>query len=102
SDDPLDLKHWRIPDGLTIGPGEFLVFFADDDGTQGPLHTNFQLSQSGEVVLLVDTDGSTIIDLMVFDQQIEDVSFGRFPDGTDEPGFDTLPTPGSANRSHAG
>ncbi len=97
TDDPLDFQQWQIPAGVTIGPGEYLVFLADDDGTQGPLHTNYQLSRTGESVILIDTDGETVIDEVTFDYQFDDVSFGRYPDGADTWGFHDLPTPGAAN-----
>ncbi len=101
TDDLLDLQQWAFGRGVTIGPGEYLIVFADDDGTQGPTHTNYKLSKSGEAVALVDRDGMTIIDSIVFDGQIDDVSFGRFPDGGDTWGFHESATPGSANSPHA-
>ena len=97
TDDSLDLTHWRIAPGVMIGAGEHLVFFADDDGTQGPLHTNFQLSQNGEILTLVDADGTTIIDSIEFDAQTTDVSFGRTSDGDGTWGFQTSPSPGGSN-----
>ena len=60
SDDFLDLQQWQIPAGVIIGADSYLVFLADDDGTQGPLHTNYQLSRTGEQIALVDVDGETI------------------------------------------
>lgn len=100
TDDVLRLAKWRIAPGVVIGSGQWLVFLADDDGTQGPLHTNFNLSASGEAIALVDADGQTILDAIVFDAQEEDVSFGRFPDGADDWGFHLMPTPGTENLGH--
>jgi hypothetical protein len=85
---------------MSIGPGEFLVFYLDDDGTQGPLHANFQLSRSGETISLVDADGKTIIDSITFGTQAVDVSYGRYEDGAETWGFHQSPTPGSANSPH--
>ena len=97
SDDPLDLTKWSFADGTVLEPGHFLVVLADDDGTQGPLHTNYQLSQSGETILLVDADGTTILDSIEYGPQIPDVSFGRSPDGTGSWDFHIAPTPGAQN-----
>jgi hypothetical protein len=100
SDDPLDLTQWRIAAGTTVDAGQRIILYADDDGTQGPTHTNFKLNGNGEAILLVSDDGETIIDSVVFDAQEGDVSYGRFPDGADTWGFHLLPTPGAANVGH--
>jgi hypothetical protein len=101
TDDPVDLRKWRFADGMAIAAGERLIIFADDDGTQGPLHTSFQLSQSGETLILVDSDGTTVIDSVTFDEQVRDVSYGRFPDGDGPWGFHETPTPGGSNSAHS-
>ena len=41
------------------------------------LHTNFSLTSDGEDLYLVDTDGVTVLDHVLFDAQITDISFGR-------------------------
>jgi len=98
SDDSTELAKWRIGNGVSVEAGQFILFLADDDGTQGPTHTSFQLSRSGETLFLVDSDGKTIIDSVVFDQQETDVSYGRFPDGTGDWDFLQAPTPFDPNR----
>jgi len=98
TDELQDLTKWQIGAGVSIDPGQYLIFYADDDGTQGVYHTNYQLSSSGETIVLVDNDGKTVIDSIVFDAQLEDVSYGRFPDGDDLWGFHQSPTPGSPNQ----
>jgi hypothetical protein len=97
-----DLTKWQIGAGVSIEPGQYLIFYADDDGTQGVYHTNYQLSRSGEAIVLVDSDGKTIIDSILFDDQFEDVSFGRFPDGNDSWSYQQSPTPGSPNKMDLG
>jgi len=97
-----DLTKWHIGAGVFIDPGQYLLFYADDDGTQGVYHTNYQLSSSGETILLVDSDGKTIIDSIIFDAQFEDVSYGRFPNGDGSWGFHLSPTPGSPNQAGPG
>jgi hypothetical protein len=96
TDEFQNLTKWQIPAGVSIEPGQYLIFYADDDGTQGVYHTNFNLSINGEMVILVDSDGKTIIDSILFDGQLEDISYGRFPDGDDSWGFQS-PTPALPN-----
>ena len=101
SDEFQNLTKWQISTGVSIEPGQYLIFYADDDGTQGVYHTNFNLSINGEMVILVDSDGKTIIDSILFDGQLEDVSYGRFPDGGNSWGFQS-PTPGLPNEMNLG
>ncbi|MEZ4768534.1 MAG: CotH kinase family protein [Caldilineales bacterium] len=88
---------YRIPNGTVVAAGEAVIFWADDDGTQGPFHTNFKLSADGESVGLFDPDGVTPITAFEFGPQLTDVSFGQCPppDGTWD--FHHLPTPGAPN-----
>jgi len=99
TDDPEEPTMWQIPPGVSIGIGEYLLFWADDDEEQGLTHTNFKLSNDGESVGLYNTDANsnTIIDLVTFGAQTSDVSYGRYPDGADYWTAMTVPTPGSGN-----
>jgi len=93
---------WQIPsnapDQTTILPGEFKLFWADEDTDQGPLHVNFKLSAGGEAVGLFDSSGKQI-DAVSFDSLGEDDSWGRYPNGGSLwQLFDTgTATPGSSN-----
>lgn len=80
SDERASPNKYRIPPGLTILPGEHLLFYADDDPEQGPRHANFKLSASSEAVLLIAANGQTEVDAIVYDSQRPDVAFGRCPD----------------------
>jgi spore coat protein CotH len=81
SDDVINLKKWAFPD-ISIAPNDYLVVWADEDSSQGNLHANFKLSSSnGETLTLVD-ESENIIDSITFGVQLEDVSFGRIPNGT--------------------
>ncbi len=69
--------------------------------TNGQLHVNFKLSQSGEEIGLFAPDG-TLVDSVVFGSQTDDVSQGRIPDGSSPPfAFMTTTTPGAANMGSA-
>lgn len=87
SDDALLLNKWALPD-TTIAAGSYLIVWADSDPTQGPTHANFKLSKSGETVYLTKTNG-TILDTNTFGAQNDDITTGRYPNGTGT--FTTLP-----------
>jgi len=83
-------------DTLKISPYGFLLLWADGTPSQGALHLNFKLSGSGEVIALYDTS-LTLIDSIVFGNQTNDVSFGRYPDGYNNWHPFNTPTPNSNN-----
>ena len=81
TDDPNDLKKWRLPDVELEGGGYMIVFASgkDRDNPVGELHTNFNLSRQGEYLALVEPDGQNIVSSFGEDgypEQIEDVSYG--------------------------
>ena len=63
TDDLANPTKYHIPSGYssqtTIPAGGFVVFWADEETAEGPLHANFKLSGSGEEIGLFDTDGVT-------------------------------------------
>ncbi len=95
SDDLGDPLKWTFPD-TTIQAGEFLIIWADDNPVQGPLHTTFKLSASGEQIGLFLPD-TTPVDTLTYGPQTTDISMGRYPDGADNWIFFTSPTPGETN-----
>ena len=68
---------------------------ADEDSgqttTNGDLHVNFKLTAAGERIGLYAPDG-TVVDAVVFTQQTNNLSQGRWPDGHAAP-FHFMPTP---------
>jgi len=100
TDDLTQPTKYQIPSGITIPPNGHRIFYADEDPEQGPLHANFKLAGTGEVVAIYDTDGVQQIDSIAFGAQFSDVSFGRFPNGTGGWGFMSGPTPEAANGPH--
>ncbi len=97
TDDPTDPVQWQFPSGMTIDAGGYLVVWADKDTDQGDAHAAFKLSTDGETIALYNTDGATLIDSIEFGVQTTDVSYGRYPDGTESWGSMATPTPGAAN-----
>jgi hypothetical protein len=72
---------FKFADGISIPAGGYLIVWADENGTQGPLHANFKLSAEGESIVLSDNNG-TILDMVNFGPQITNKSAARIPNGT--------------------
>jgi len=99
TDNLMNPTKWQIPE-IEIASGEFLLFWTDDE-VEGPLHTNFKLSKSGERIGLFDTDknGNFPIDFFTYISQNADESYGRSIDGGDEWNIFNNATPGQSNTS---
>lgn len=92
-----NLKKWKFTQpALSIGPGEHLVIWCDEQQAQPGIHTNFKLSADGEFIALTDEDGITVIDSISFGPQSSSASFGRSPSGSTS-WTSMQPTPGTAN-----
>jgi spore coat protein H len=98
TDDSDNPTKWKLPNWM-LEPGEFVLFWADDDEEdQGEDHLSFKLSKDGEFIGIYDNiEGElTLLDGLEFGQQQEDISLGRFPNGSGPFGF-MSPTPGASN-----
>jgi hypothetical protein len=74
---------FTIPAGYDSSGGYLLVWADEETGQCIPgsdLHVNFKLALDGEEIGLYAPDG-TLVDSVIFGQQTNDVSYGRFPDG---------------------
>ncbi len=94
TDNLTDPHKWAFPD-TTIGPGEFVIVWLDDDA-QGPMHATFKLSAGGEQLGIFSADASAV-DALSFGEQTTDVSFGRTLDGAGRFEHQSLATPGTPN-----
>ena len=82
SDNATNPGKWEIPAGTVIPAGGYLIFWADEDLSQGSFHTNFKLSASGgEFISLTDTN-KDVVDSVSFGVQTTDLSYSRIPNGT--------------------
>ena len=81
TDDLTDPTAWSFPNETLIEPGGYLLVWADNSSDRNSLHANFGLNANGEEVGLFASDGVTLIDSVVYQKQIQDVSYGRLPDG---------------------
>ncbi|MBL8756719.1 MAG: CotH kinase family protein [Planctomycetes bacterium] len=89
--DSLVVLKYQFPAGSTIPANGVIRVWADEDGTQGPLHANFKLSSTGETVALYDNTGLALVEYVTFGPQQADVSTGRLNDGGGP--WVTLPAP---------
>ena len=79
--DSLDnLIKWAFPADAYIQPGQHLVLWADDeDQTYVDMHTNFNLSNTADALIL--NDGTTIFDSLTYGTQAPDAGIARCADG---------------------
>jgi hypothetical protein len=80
---------FRIPEGIVIPPGGFLVLDQDELG--------FGLSAAGETVYLANPSGTRVLDAFSFGGQANGIPHGRWPDGAPEVYVLAHPTPGQPN-----
>jgi hypothetical protein len=93
---PVDVDGYYLTDSLgnkmkfrltsgsskTVIPAKgFLLLWADEQKSQGPLHVPFKLSAAGEELALVLPDGKTVVDSVIYGPQGPDKSWGRQKDG---------------------
>lgn len=90
--DELDTNQWPFPVGTTIAAHSYLLIYADKEDTG--LHSNFKLSSKGENIYLYD-GSNTIIDSIIYPEQVSDKAYGRKSDGVWV--YMENPTPGSVN-----
>ena len=99
-DDWPDKALWQIPAGqahrTTVPAGGYRLLYADGEPEAGADHLPFRLSKDGEQVVLIAADGTSLVDSLVFPQQLRDVSYGR-PSNDISRGYMPEATPGAAN-----
>ncbi len=81
TDNPANLDKYRIPEGTIMEPKSYLIIWADEDGKQSGLHSNFKLSSSGEELMLLDRNGY-LVDKLSYNAINDDISYARRPNGT--------------------
>lgn len=89
---------WALPN-ITIGPGEFLLLWADGQTGKGNNHLPFRLNRDGEEIGIFTskTDGYKLIDGFRFANIPKNASLGYYPNGKGLPQVLLSPTPGMSN-----
>lgn len=97
--DDLDVPNmWKLPNE-SIAAGSYKIIWASGDTTLSTSHANFKLSKSGESLGLFKLNGSSYetVDLITFDTQWSDYSYGREFDGAPNWIKFEVSTPNSTN-----
>lgn len=81
SDDTNEPDKWQFSANTIIEANGYLIIWTDDDDEDGPLHTSFKLSASGEVLSLYNPE-MELVDQIAFGEQTTDLTFARYPNGT--------------------
>jgi len=99
--DDLADPTWQFDDGIVIGPKSYLLIWADGQPGRGALHTSFRVLANGGTLGLFASDGETLIDSVVYDKQLRDISYGRIADGDPSWSYLETATAGEANIANA-
>ncbi len=85
-----------FPDSVTVAAGGFIVFYANGNPESSVMNLDFKLSGGGEQIGFWAPDQS-VIDSLTYGEQTDDISYGRYMDGTDNWYMMSEFTPGAAN-----
>ncbi len=98
SDDTTLPFKWTFPAVSVPSGGYLLIWCSDKDRAVAgsPLHTNFKISASGEIITLT-APGGTTVDQVPAVEMLADVSYGRSPNGSANFVFFSNVTPAAAN-----
>lgn len=98
---PVNLRGWALDDipgagsapftlpGRTLQPGELTAFFRSK--------SHIALNDSGDTVRLLDPSGKLVDSITYLRIRAANLSYGRFPDGSDTLVYGLWPTPRSSN-----
>ncbi|MFT3794523.1 CotH kinase family protein [Flavobacterium sp.] len=102
TDDPAVPFKWIFP-AVVMNTGDHLLIFCSDKNRTvvgQPLHTNWKISSSGENIVLTSPTSVTV-DNVPATVIMQNMSYGRSPNGTGSFMFFPTPTPGAANTTPA-
>jgi hypothetical protein len=105
----IDLSGWTLTDNranpskwvfpsVSIGPGEFLLIWASGKNRHEMLHANFSIDRNGENIILYDHLGIKMDEIPAV-LLAPDISYGRYPDGSDNFFYFNDPTPRLPNNA---
>lgn len=106
TDDDADPKQYQLPTGLGIAPGDFLLIWCDaqpDQQTGSELHTAFKLNKKKDGLWLYYYEGDKRAQADAVDwkdNQVDDISAARIPDGSVDWQLTNRPTPDAANQAN--
>jgi len=98
TDDALLPYKWIFPN-VSIAAGEYLLVWCSDKNrtiSGSPLHTNFKISSTSETITLTNASG-VALNTATTPAMLQNISYGRIPNGTGDFKFFNVVTPGAAN-----
>ncbi len=102
SDDVAIPFKWSFPT-VFLGAGQYMLIWCSDKDRAipgSPLHTNFKISSAGQTLVLT-TDAGLTLDTVTTPAMLQNISYGRIPNGTGPFQFFNVVTPEAANGSVA-
>jgi hypothetical protein len=105
SDDSTNLKKFSFTTDAVVPAKGYLLMWADGTAevTQGPLHVGFKLSATnGDRVIFSDPEGNVVDDVKIAVPPAADMAYERFPDGTGDFTWCSVPTPNATNGASCG
>jgi len=96
SDSKQSPAKYQITIDALLAPKSYMLIWTDGESEQGPLHTNFKLSKSGENLFLCDAN-LLILDSITYKQQSVNISYGRLQNDLSVWNYFKNPTPGMVN-----
>jgi hypothetical protein len=94
TDDKTNPKKYKFTTDIIIPAKGYRLIWTDDHNTG--IHTNFKLSASGEFLGLYNPN-SILVDSLTFPIQQPNISYGAYPNGTDNFLYFSPPTPEAEN-----
>jgi hypothetical protein len=102
TDNPGTGTNWLIPSGhaaeTRVPAKGHLILYADGSTSLGANHLGFKLSADSGVIVLIGSDGTTVLDSVSYGRQFRDISYGRYPDGTGQWMYTPGSTPATSNQ----
>ena len=98
TDDALLPYKWIFPN-VSIAAGQYLLVWCSDKNrtiSGSPLHTNFKISSTSETITLTNASG-VALNTATTPAMLQNISYGRIPNGTGDFKFFNVVTPGVAN-----
>lgn len=98
TDDALLPYKWIFPN-VSIAAGQYLLVWCSDKNRINPtkpLHTNFKLSSASGIITLTNATG-TVLNTATTPAMLQNISYGRIPNGTGDFKFFNVVTPAAAN-----
>lgn len=96
--DPLKYQFVKSDNVSTlIQPHGFIIVWCDKSDAVSQLHTNFKLGNDNESYVILTAEDGTWADTLRYNAHDEEMSYGRYPDGSDNVYLMNMPTAGKSN-----